>query len=220
MRNQLGAVDYFVALLDDITDRRESVKRLRKSLGATIQAMTVAVETRDPYTAGHQRRVADLARSIAAEMGFAADQIDGVLMAAVIHDIGKLSVPAEFLSMPRRLTDVEYSIIKTHAQAGHVILKNIEFPWPIARMVLEHHERMDGSGYPQGLTGNDILIESRILAVADVIEAMASHRPYRPGLGLDAALREISENSGILYDPEVVDVCLRLFHDKGYRIVD
>ncbi len=220
VRNQHGAVDYFVALLDDITDRKESVKRLRKSLEATIQAMTVAVETRDPYTAGHQRRVADLARSIAAEMGFAADQIDGVLMAAVIHDIGKLSVPAEFLSMPRRLTDMEYSIIKTHAQAGHVILKNIEFPWPIARMVLEHHERMDGSGYPQGLTGNDILIESRILAVADVLEAMASHRPYRPGLGLDVALREISENSGILYDPEVVDVCLRLFNDKGYRIVD
>ena len=220
VRNQHGAVDYFVALLDDITDRKESVKRIRKSLEATIQAMTVAVETRDPYTAGHQRRVADLARSIAAEMGFAADQIDGVRMAAVIHDIGKLSVPAEFLSMPRRLTDMEYSIIKTHAQAGHVILKDIEFPWPIARMVLEHHERMDGSGYPQGLTRNDILIESRILAVADVLEAMASHRPYRPGLGLDAALREISENSGILYDPEVVDACLRLFHDKGYGIVD
>ena len=220
VRNQHGAVDYFVALLDDITDRKESVKRLRKSLEATIQAMTVAVETRDPYTAGHQRRVADLARSVAAEMGFAADQIDGVHMAAVIHDIGKLSVPAEFLSMPRRLTDMEYSIIKTHVQAGHVILKDIEFPWPIARMVLEHHERMDGSGYPQGLTGNDILIESRILAVADVLEAMASHRPYRPSLGLDAALSEISENSGILYDPEVVDACLRLFQDKGYRIVD
>ena len=142
-------------------------------------------------------------------MGFAANQIDGVLMAAVIHDIGKLSVPAEFLSMPRRLTDMEYSIIKTHAQAGHVILKNIEFPWPIARMVLEHHERMDGSGYPQGMTETDILIESRILAVADVLEAMASHRPYRPGLGLDVALREISENSGIFTIPRLwMSVCV------------
>src|SRR5690606_21541678 len=154
--------------------------------GATIQAMAVTVETRDPYTAGHQRRVADLARSIAAEMGLSRDQIDGIRMAATIHDLGKISVPVELLTKPTRLTKIEFDLIKTHSQAGYDILKDIDFPWPIARMVLEHHERVDGSGYPNGRTRDQILIESRILSVADVIEAMASHRPYRPGRGIRA----------------------------------
>jgi HD-GYP domain-containing protein (c-di-GMP phosphodiesterase class II) len=153
-------------------------------------------------------------------MGLTTDQIDGVRMAGVIHDLGKISVPAEILSKPTKLTNLEFRLIKTHAQSGYDILKNIEFPWPIARMVLEHHERMDGSGYPNGLTGDKLLIESRILAVADVVEAIASFRPYRPAVGLDEALDEITKNKGNLYDPEVVDVCLRLFHEKGYKIID
>lgn len=217
VRKEDGAVDYFVVLLEDISDRKESVNRLRKSLGATVQAMAVTVETRDPYTAGHQRRVSDLARAIAMEMGLSNDQIDGIRMAAVIHDLGKLSVPAELLSMPRKLTEIEISLIKTHARSGYDILKNIEFPWPIARMVLEHHERMDGSGYPQGLTGDGILMESRILSVADVVEAMASHRPYRPALGIDVALEEIEKNRGIFYDDAVANACLRLFRERGHK---
>jgi PAS domain S-box-containing protein len=220
VRKENGAVDYFVALVEDITERKESVNRLRKSLGATVQAMAVTVETRDPYTAGHQRRVSDLARAIATEMGLSTDQIEGIRMAAVIHDIGKLSVPSELLSMPRKLTDVEFSLIKIHAQSGYDILKDIEFPWPIARMVLEHHERMDGSGYPQGLTGEGILLESRIISVADVVEAMASHRPYRPTVGLAPALDEISGNRGTRYDPDAVDACLRLFREKRYRLAE
>jgi HD-GYP domain-containing protein (c-di-GMP phosphodiesterase class II) len=178
------------------------------------------VETRDPYTAGHQRRVADLARTIATEMNLHDDQIDGIRMAATIHDLGKISVPAEILSKPTKLTNIEFNPIKTHSQSGYNILKDIDFPWPVARTVLEHHERMNGSGYPDGLTGDNILMESRILAVADVVESMASHRPYRSALGIDAALNEISKNKGILYDPEVSDACLRLFHEKDYKIID
>ena len=200
--------------------KQESMRNLRKSLGATIQAMAVTVETRDPYTAGHQRRVADLARSIAVEMRLSRDQIDGIRMAATIHDLGKISVPVELLTKPTRLTKIEFDLIKTHAQSGYDILKDIDFPWPIARMVLEHHERVDGSGYPNGLTRDQILIESRILSVADVIEAMASHRPYRPGRGIQAALDEIATNRDILYDADAVDACLRLFTEKGYRLVE
>jgi len=178
------------------------------------------VETKDPYTAGHQRRVADIARAIAREMGLSPEQISGLRMAAIIHDIGKVSVPSEILSSPRKLTALEFNLIKTHAQSGYDIVKDIEFPWPIARMIIEHHERMDGSGYPNGLTGDKILPESRILAVADVVEAMETHRPYRPSLGLEKALDEIAKNRGRLYDPEIVDACLRLFREKGYVIRD
>jgi PAS domain S-box-containing protein len=209
----------------DITERKHADDALKKSfaqtrraLGATVRAMAVTVEARDPYTAGHQRRVADLARAIATEMNLSSDQIDGIRTASVIHDLGKISVPAEILSKPIRLKDIEFSLIKTHAQSGYDILKEIEFPWPIARMVFEHHERMNGSGYPNGLTGDKLLIESRILAVADVVEAMASHRPYRPSHGVGAALDEIAQNKGTLYDPEVVDACLRLFKTKSYKI--
>lgn len=214
-------------IIHDITERKraqealdKSITNLRKALGATIQAMSIAVETRDPYTAGHQRRVADLARSIAMEMELTAEQIEGIRMAASIHDIGKISIPAEILSKPSKLTNVELQLIKTHSASGHDILKDIEFPWPIARIVLEHHERLDGSGYPSGLKGDRILIESKILAVADVVEAIASHRPYRPSLGIEAALNEITENRATLYDPDSVHACVRLFHDKDYRLAD
>ncbi|MFZ2418831.1 MAG: PAS domain S-box protein, partial [Smithellaceae bacterium] len=196
-----GSSNIFVGVGLDITDRKNSMDQLRKALGGTVLAIALVVESKDPYTAGHQRRVADISRAIATEMGLSPDRIEGIRMAGIIHDIGKVSVPAEILSMPRKLTDLEFSLIKTHAQSGYEILKDIEFPWPIARMVLEHHERMNGSGYPNGLTGDKLLPESRILAVADVVEAMATYRPYRAALGLSAALEEIAKNRGILYDP-------------------
>ena len=210
IRDEKGQLLYYEGMDEDITNRKESEERMRKALGATV-------ETRDPYTAGHQRRVADMARSIATEMNLSTDQIDGIRMAAIIHDLGKISVPAEILSKPTKLTALEFSLIKAHAQTGYDILKDIDFPWPVARIVLEHHERMDGSGYPNGLTG-DNLLESRILSVADVVEAMASHRPYRTGLGIDAALEEIEKNRGTLYDHAVADACLRLFREKGFKL--
>jgi HD-GYP domain-containing protein (c-di-GMP phosphodiesterase class II) len=209
----------------DITDRKRAeedlqrtLERLRKAFGATIQVMVSAVETRDPYTAGHQIRSADLARAIATEMGLPQEKIDGIRMASAIHDLGKISAPAELLSKPTKLTAIEFSLIKIHAQAGYDILKNIDFPWPIARMVLEHHERMNGSGYPNSLTGDNLLLESRILSVADVVESMSSHRPYRPALGIDSALEEIEKNRGTLYDTGAVDACLRLFREKRYNL--
>ena len=159
-----------------------------------------AVETRDPYTAGHQIRSADLARAIATEMGLPQDKIDGIRMAGSIHDIGKLSIPAEILSKPTKLTEIEFSLIKEHSRSGYEMLKDVESPWPLAEIVYQHHERMDGSGYPRNLKGDEILMEARIMAVADVVESMASHRPYRPALGIEAALEEIEKNKGILYD--------------------
>jgi len=213
------------AVARDITDRRqaqnqvtETLETLRNTLRGTIQAMSVAVSTRDPYTADHQKRVADLARAIAKEMNLESHRIDGIRLASMIHDIGKISVPAEILSRPTKLTEIEFRMVEEHPRAGYDILKSIEFPWPIARMVLEHHERMDGSGYPNGMTGEDILLEARILALADVVEAICSHRPYRPALGIEAALHEIEMNRGILYDRDVVDACLRLFRVRGFKL--
>ena len=197
---------------------KDNLEKLRKTLGGTIQAIASTVEIKDPYTAGHQRRVANLARAIATEMGLSKDQIDGIRMAGVTHDIGKISIPAEILSKPTELSAFEVGIIRAHPQVGYDVLKEIDFPWPVAEIVLQHHERMDGSGYPQGLSGEDILLEARILAVADVVEAMASFRPYRPARGIDKALEEISQNREILYDPEVVDVCLKLFVEKGLEL--
>ena len=182
------------------------------------RAGAVTVETRVPYTAGHQREVADLSRAIAMELKPTSDRIDGIQMAAMVHDLGKISVPADILSKPTKLTKIEFELIKTHPQSGYDILKDIDFPWPIARMILEHHERMDGSGYPRKLRGDDILLESRILAVADVVESMASHRPYRPALGLNAALEEIEKNRGIIYDADAVDACLRVNSGKTVSI--
>ncbi len=209
---------------EEITERKraeeelqDSLEKLRKALEGTIQAIALTVERRDPYTAGHQRRVADLARAIATEMGLSKEQVDGTRMAGVIHDIGKVSVPSEILSKPGQLGDIEFDLIKTHPQVGYDILKTVDFPWPVAEIVLQHHERVDGSGYPQGLPGGEIMLEAMILAVADVVAAMASHRPYRPSHGLDKALEEISQNKGILYDPEVVDTCLKLFTEKRFK---
>jgi PAS domain S-box-containing protein len=221
-----GEPEYLLGISEDITERKQmeterqqNYERLRKTLEATVHAIAVTVETRDPYTAGHQRRVADLSKTIASEMGFSTDQINGLYMASKVHDLGKISVPAELLSKPTKLTHTEFSLIKIHSQSGHDILKDIEFPWPIARIVLEHHERMDGSGYPNGLTGDSLLVESRIISVADVVESMANHRPYRPSLGIRAALDEIAKNRCVLYDPEVVDVCLKIFNEEGYQMV-
>ncbi len=226
VKNDKGQILYYEGNIENITlrkiaeeERETSIKRIRTALGATIQALAVTAETRDPYTAGHQRRVADLARTIATKLGLAADQIDGIRLAGTIHDLGKISVPAEILSMPRKLTEIEFSLIKTHSQKGFDILKDIEFPWPIAQMVLEHHERIDGSGYPNGLYGKDLSIEARIIAVADVVEAIASHRPYRPGFGIAVALDEIVKGKGVIYDSEVAEVCLKLFREDGYQLL-
>ncbi len=198
-------------------EAKRSLGKLQKAFGAIIQVLEKTVEIRDPYTAGHQRRVADLAWHIAEEMSLSADRIDGIRITGIIHDIGKIQIPAEILSKPKALTSIEFSLIKTHPQVGADILEAIEFPWPVEKIVLQHHERVDGSGYPHGLSKKDILLESRIIGVADVVEAMASHRPYRPALGIDKALKEISDNRSILYDKDVVDVCLKLFKEKKYQ---
>jgi putative nucleotidyltransferase with HDIG domain len=199
---------------------KTSLDKLRKSLGAIIQVLEQTVEIRDPYTAGHQRRVADLARAIAEAMRLSEDRIDGIRIAGIIHDIGKIYVPAEILSKPRRLSQIEFNLIKTHSQVGYDVLKAIDFPWPVAKIILQHHERIDGTGYPHNLRGDEIMLEARILGVADVVEAMASHRPYRPALGVDAALQEISQNKGILYEPGVVDACIRVFHEDNFVFKD
>jgi PAS domain S-box-containing protein/putative nucleotidyltransferase with HDIG domain len=196
---------------------RENVERLRKVMSGVIRAIDVIVETRDPYTAGHQDQVARLASAIATEMSLPAETVEAIHVAASIHDLGKIYVPAEILSKPGHISDIERGFIRTHPQVGYDILKSIDFPWPIAEIVLQHHERMDGSGYPRGLKDGDIRIEARILGLADVVESMGSHRPYRPTLGIEKALDEIRTNRGILYDPDVVEACLRLFREKGYR---
>ena len=213
-----------MAVFTDITERkraeeelRQSHARLRRTLERTIQVVISTIEMRDPYTAGHQRRVTQLACAIARELGLPEEEIEGLRMAALVHDLGKISVPAEILSKPGRLNPIEWTMIKAHPQIGYEVLKAVEFPWPVAETVLQHHERLDGSGYPQGLSGKDILMKARILAVADVVEAMSSHRPYRPAPGIDKALEEIERNKGILYDPEVVDACVRLFTKKGFK---
>jgi PAS domain S-box-containing protein len=211
--------------LNNVTERKraeeelkQTLESLRKAVGATIQVMVSAIEMRDPYTSGHQLRAANLACAIATEMGLPQDKIEGIRMAGSIHDIGKLSIPAEILSKPTRLTDIEFSLIKEHSRIGYEMLKDVESPWPLAQIVYQHHERMDGSGYPRNLKGDEIIMEARIMAVADVVEAMASHRPYRPGLGIDAALMEIEKNKGIFYDNTVADACLKLFREKSYKL--
>jgi putative nucleotidyltransferase with HDIG domain len=213
-----------VLAFTDVTDRKIAEEELKRSfeqqkiaMEGTVRAIAYTVETRDPYTAGHQRRVTKLACTIGEEMGLSRDQIEGLRMSGELHDIGKIHVPAEILSKPGQISEAEYTIIKTHSQVGHDILKTIEFPWPVAKIVLQHHERMNGSGYPGGLKGKDILLEAKILAVADVIEAMATHRPYRPALSIEDALGEISKNRGTLYDPNVVDICLKVFKEKKFQ---
>jgi PAS domain S-box-containing protein len=219
-----GKPSVVAKIYKDITDKRlaekelkDTMRMLRKNLAGTIEAIARTVETRDAYTAGHQKRTTEIARAIAFEMGLSKEVIDGIRMAGVIHDLGKISVPAEILSKPGKISESEFSLIKQHPQAGYEILKGIDFNWPVADIVLQHHERLDGSGYPYNLQKDDILLESRILGVADVIEAMASHRPYRPALGIDDAFEEITMNRGTLYDPNVVDASIDLFTKRGYQ---
>ncbi|MBN1534303.1 MAG: HD domain-containing protein [Spirochaetes bacterium] len=212
----------WVLSFNDITARikaEEEIKKgyetLRKILFDSIHAMSIALEFRDPYTAGHQKRVSELAVTIARSMKQGDSCIEGIYLASIVHDIGKICVPAEILTRPKKLDAIEFEIIKEHSLKGYQILKDVEYPWPIADIVHQHHERMDGSGYPNKLMGDDILMEARILAVADVVEAMASHRPYRPSLGIELALSEIRKGAGTLYDREVASACIDLFHD-GY----
>ena len=193
------------------------VDKLQKALSGTIKVVASTVEVRDPYTAGHQRRVATLAKAIAEEMALPDHQVEGIFMAGVVHDLGKIYVPAEILSKPSRLNDIEFNLIRTHSQVGYDLLKTIDFPWPIAQIVYQHHEKLNGSGYPQGLPAEQILTEAKIICVADVVEAMASHRPYRPAMGVEAALEHIQRESGVLYDAAAVDICLRLFSEKNFR---
>jgi PAS domain S-box-containing protein/putative nucleotidyltransferase with HDIG domain len=216
----IGAVITF----RDITQRRRaeeeverSLEKLSKALHGTVDALSVTSETRDPYTAGHQRQVTKLACAIAQKMGLDQDTIEGIRLAALLHDIGKIYVPAEFLSKPGQLTDIEHHLLETHPQVGYDILKSIDFSWPVAEIVLQHHEKMDGSGYPRGLSGPEILLEARIIAIADITEAMSSHRPYRPSLGIKKALKEIKQHKNTLYDPDVVDVCVQLFSKKAFE---
>jgi len=224
IRGPDGATKYLLGISEDITERRQAeeelkqtLEKLRKSLAGTIQALSSTVETRDPYTAGHQIKVSNLARAIAKEMGLPNDTVDTIRMAGIIHDIGKISVPAEILSKPGKLLVMEMNLIKAHSQTGYDILKDVELPYPIAEIAYQHHERLNGSGYPQGLKGDQILLEARIISVADVVEAISSYRPYRPALGIDVALEEIEKNAGVLYDREAVEACLKLFRDKGFK---
>lgn len=226
VRDEDEKIKYFDGAIEDITERKQAeelqqtFERLRITLDGTVHALAATAETTDPYTAGHQQRVARLASAIAHEMGLSDEQLDGVAVAGTLHDIGKIYVPPSILSRPGRLSEIEFSLIKAHPVVGHDILKTVEFPWPIAEIVLQHQERLDGSGYPRGLKGDEILMEARILGVADVVEAMSSHRPYRPAVGIDKALEEIARGRGTHYDSGVVDACLRLFEEKGFTFDD
>jgi PAS domain S-box-containing protein len=215
-RDSSGRIVRVLGCFQDITARKQSEQELREALERLIGVLAELVERRDPYTAGHQRRVSELSRAIALELGFEEENAERVAMAGAIHDIGKISVPAEVLSRPGKLSPIEMELVRQHPQQGYEILKDVQTSWPLAEIVHQHHERPDGSGYPRGLKGGEILLEARILGVADVVEAMASYRPYRPSLGIDAALEEIESKKGLLYDPEVVDACSRLFREKGF----
>jgi len=213
-----------VQLQQEIKERKLTEKKLQqsyntlgKSMESAIYTIARIIEMRDPYTAGHQQRVANLSCAISIEMGLSEEQISAIHLAATIHDIGKIYIPTEILNKRGEWTEFEFNLTKLHPQTGFDILKTIEFPWPIAQIVLQHHERIDGSGYPQGLSGDKILLEAKILGVADVVEAMASHRPYRSAMGKKRALEEISQKKGVLYDPHVVDACLKLFNKKGFE---
>jgi putative nucleotidyltransferase with HDIG domain len=223
IRDQAGRGVQFLGVLRNITRRRQaeeqvqqSCQKLEKTLEGTIQAIRAMGDTRDRYTAGHQQRVTELACAIAEAMALSSEQVQAVHVAGLLHDVGKIRLPTEILTKPGRLNEIEFAMIRTHPKAGYNILKSIEFPWPIAKTVLQHHERVNGTGYPDGVRGEEILMEARILAVADVVEAMSSHRPYRPALGLDKALDEITKNSGVLYDRRVVDACVRVFREGGF----
>lgn len=202
-----------IVTFEDFTVRKDAEERLRQTLKDTVKVMASTVEMRDPYTAGHQKRVASLAKAISKKIGLSDDRIEGLLLASQIHDIGKIKVPAEILSKPTHLSDIEFELVKTHAEAGYQLLKEIDFPWPIATIIRQHHEKLDGSGYPLGIKKEKILMESQILTVADIVEAMASHRPYRPALGTEVAMKEILEEKGVKLDSVIVDACVELFNE-------
>lgn len=195
-------------------------EELHGALMNTVRVVMILSEMRDPYTAGHERRVAEIAVAICTELGFDQNRQEGIRVAGYLHDVGKMQIPAEILSKPGKLTDIEFSLIKQHAKSGYEVLNRVSFPWPIAEVALQHHERMNGTGYPQQLKGDSIIIEARIMAVADTVEAMSSHRPYRAGLGIEKALAEIERGRGTDYDMNVADVCLKLFREKGFKIPD
>ena len=214
-----------VASADDITERiraeaeiKHYIEQIKTALMSTVKVVTTLSELRDPYTTGHEQRVADIAVAIGTELGLDDGQLEGLRVAGHLHDVGKITIPSEILSKPGKLSTLEYQMIQLHSQAGYDVLKGVEFPWPVAQIALQHHERMDGSGYPQGLKGEAILFEARVMAVADVVEAMSSHRPYRPGLGIENALAEIDLGSGSKYDPVIAKACLKLFREKGYKL--
>lgn len=217
MEQIASALGFGITTLRTAIARDRYQQDLHTSLEQTIEVISETVDQRDPYTTGHQKRVADLCSRIAAKMKLEPYRIQGLRLAATIHDLGKIGIPAEILAKPGKLTPIQYELIKEHPQLGHDIVKNVSFPWSIGEMILQHHERMDGSGYPQGLRGDAILPEARILAVADVVEAMGSHRPYRAARGIDVALNEILKGRRKLYDPEAVDACLSVFRDDRYR---
>lgn len=210
------ALHYAVSRKESENAIQRTLRDLRRTLMGTVNVLAGMIELRDPYTAGHERRVSELACRIAAKIGFEEDRVEGLRVAATLHDVGKISIPSEILAKPGRLSDIEYDLIKTHPRVGHDVLRTVEFPWPVAEIVHQHHERMDGSGYPRGLKGEAILQEARIIAVADVIEAMSSHRPYRGALGVEKALDEISARRGEVYDAPSVDACLELFRKEGF----
>ena len=218
VESQLVAQEHLLEerVQDRTSELQQSMEKLKKSVEGTIQTLSKIIESKDPYTSGHQQRVAELARLIAIEMGFNDDRIEAIYMISLVHDIGKISIPQEILSRPGKLSELEQEIVRTHPQIGYDILSNVEFPWPVADVILQHQELCDGSGYPNGLKGDDIMIEARIIAVADVIESMTSHRPYRSIPGIEKAIDVITRNSGILYDPAVAEACLRIICRKGF----
>ncbi len=216
MMVRVEAREYYLGEL--VNELKESIDKTNRTLKGVIFALASAIEKRDLYTAGHQLRVSKLACAIASEMNLSEDTIEGIRVGAVLHDIGKIYIPAEILTKPAKLTDIELALIKTHTQAGYEILKNIEFPWPVAETALQHHERIDGSGYPKGISGDDIILEAKIVAVADVVEGMASHRPYRPALGVERALQEITSYSGKFFEPDVVNICKRVLDKKKFTM--
>jgi PAS domain S-box-containing protein/putative nucleotidyltransferase with HDIG domain len=214
-----------ITTVQDVTELRRAeeevertIAKLQRAVQGTIEVVSTIGELRDPYTHGHERRVGEIATAIATEMGLAQDRVEGVRVAGYLHDVGKIAIPAEILSKPSRLTETEFNLVMQHAQQSYEILRRVTFPWPVAEAAWQHHERLDGSGYPRGLKGDEIILEARVLAVADTVEAMASHRPYRPGLGIDKALAEVERGKGSLFDPQVVEACVRLFRAKGYRL--
>ena len=214
-----------IGLIQDISEKKRAeeqiqlyIEQLKTAFMSTVKVATTLSEMRDPYTTGHERRAAEIAVAIGAELGLDEGRQEGLRVAGHLHDVGKITIPAEILSKPGKLSSIEYQLVQGHAQAGYDVLKEVEFPWPVAQVALQHHERIDGSGYPQGLKGEQILLEARIMAVADVVEAMSSHRPYRPGLGIEAALAEIERGRGSVYDSAVADACFRLFREKGCQL--